>query len=52
MKVMMAALRACWKLFKVIFLHRLTGDLKDRGLVAFQFQRLEAIELAKFTYVI
>ena len=32
--------------FKAIFLHRLPGDLKD--LVAFQFQHLEAMELAKF----
>ena len=38
------------KLFKVSFLHRLPGELKD--LVVVQFQQLEAMELAKFADII
>ena len=37
-------------IFKTIFLHRLSGDLKD--LVAAQFHQLEVRELAKFADVI
>ena len=37
-------------LFKTVFLHRLLGDFKD--LVAVQFQKLEAIELAMFADII
>ena len=53
MEVMIAALPTAEphrKLFKAIFPHCLTGDLKD--LVAAQFQQLEAMELAKFADVI
>ena len=53
MEVMLASLppgEQPGKLFKMVFLHRLPGALKD--LVAVQFQQLEAMELANFTDII